>query len=189
MAALFFTVPVPVRLAVGLWLAAEVVASPAGTHGLGPGVAGRLVRWHVASGQAVAAGAPLADLVSGELSGLAAEASRRGVMAGQTAAIQKLREAAAAGGVVSAADVADAALGAAEAEAALRTAERVLAAHRDTSTAEGGVWTWRAPVDGTVASVACPLGNVDAGRTCLTLVTGDDVQVRVAVRERHLPYI
>ncbi|MEZ4237149.1 MAG: efflux RND transporter periplasmic adaptor subunit [Myxococcota bacterium] len=176
------TVPSAVPVAV---LPAEVVPGVGAVQDLGPGVAGRIVAWHVAPGDAVAAGDPLAELHSPELAGLAARARELGAVVAEHERLRELRAAAAEHGVASAADVREADAGLAEARAARDAVVRQLRALQDTSTAEGGTWTWRAPADGVVGEVSCSLGTVDAERTCVSLVR-DGVLLEVQVPERYL---
>ncbi len=166
-------------------LPAQVVPAPGGRHDMGPGVSGRLVRWLVSEGDEVLAGQPLAELQSQELASLSARQTEQASAVAQAEEALRIAEAGAARGVRSSADVQVAKADLAAARAAYGAARAQLAA-LDTTTREGGVWVWRAPVAGVVDHLQCPLGGVQATDVCLGLVSGAGVQLEVEVPERHL---
>lgn len=178
-------VQVPERVPVAI-LPAEVLPETGAVHELGPGVDGRIAAWRVAPGEPVAAGDPLATLQSPELSSLESRATELAATVAQQERLVELRAAAAQRGVASAADLREAQAVLVEARAARDAVRRQLRAHRDTTTREGGSWTWRAPADGVVGAITCSLGSVDPARTCLTLVQPEGVVLEVMVPERHL---
>ncbi|MCB9671145.1 MAG: efflux RND transporter periplasmic adaptor subunit [Alphaproteobacteria bacterium] len=167
-------------------LPAEIVPAPGAVHEVGPAVEGRLVRWLVAPGDAVVAGDPLAELVSPELAGLESQSRELAVAVQEQEKLVALEEAAAARGVASAAQLGRSRADLAAARASLDAVRQRLGAHRDTSTREGAGWTWRSPTTGVVGEVTCPLGTVDAARTCLSLVQPGGVVLEVGVPERLL---
>jgi cobalt-zinc-cadmium efflux system membrane fusion protein len=167
-------------------LPAEALSAPGGELHLGPGVAGRLVAWHVAPGERVAAGAPLADLRSPALSELQARLRAVDATAAEAARREALARSGLDHGVASAVDLAGATAERVVAEAERDALRDVLAAHRDTATREGLVWTWRAPTDGVVAALTCALQPVAADTTCVHVVRDGAVEVEVAVPERYL---
>lgn len=167
-------------------LPAEIVPSPGAIHDLGPAVGGRLVRWLVSPGDAVQAGTALAQLQSPELSGLSARASELASAVQQQSRLREISAAAVEQGVASAADLREAEASLAEARAAWVAVRRQLDAHRDTTTQEGPGWIWRAPIDGVVGQIRCPLGSVEPQRICLSLVRPEGVVLEVRVPERHL---
>lgn len=176
--------PVPVAT-----LPAEVVPAPGGRHAVGPGVDGRLVSWSVAPGDTVAAGDPLAELVSPELVSLDARSRELGAVVAQQEERLRLRRSAAERGVASAADVQEVLAELEEAKAAHAGVRRELRAHQDTSTRGGAGWVWRAPVSGVVGELTCSLGTVEASQTCLTLVQPQGVVLDVRVPERVLSHL
>lgn len=167
-------------------LPAEVVGAPDAVQQLGPQVPGRLLAWHVAPGDVVQAGAPLADLASPELASLAARRTELAATVTQLEARVAVEQEAVERGVRSRADALALEASLAEARAALRAATRTLGAHSDTSTASGDRWTWRAPVTGVVDAITCPLGLVQEDARCVTLVRPEGVVLQVEVSERHL---
>lgn len=167
-------------------LPAEVVPAPDGVQSLGTGVDARLVRWHVAPGDPIERGAPLAELKSPGLEALQAHASELAATARQRQQQLTLAEAAAARGVASASDVEAARTAFVEASAAQTSSERDLRARRDTLTPEGDHWIWRAPTAGTVGALRCTLGSIGASESCLTLVQPEGVVLEVQVPERLL---
>ncbi|MCB9674725.1 MAG: efflux RND transporter periplasmic adaptor subunit [Alphaproteobacteria bacterium] len=167
-------------------LPAEVVSAPGARHDLAPAVSGRLVRWHVSPGEAVVAGAPLADLQSPELSALEARISELDEAVRQGERRVALRKTGAERGVASAADVQEAEAQLADARAMRDGTRRQLGALRDTTTREGGTWTWRAPADGVVGEIRCALGTVEPAMPCVSLVRPEGVLLEVRVPERFL---
>jgi cobalt-zinc-cadmium efflux system membrane fusion protein len=169
-------------------LPAEVVPAPGGRHDLGPGVTGRIVRWHVTEGESVVAGQPLAELTSPELAGLAARQAEHASAIAQAREAVRLAEAGAARGVRSASDAQQARSALAAAQAAW-SAARLELASLDTLVRTGDTWVWQAPTAGVVDHVRCSLGGVQASDVCLGLVDASGrspVVLDVHVPERHL---
>lgn len=184
----FVPVVRPERLPVAV-LPAEVVPAPDGVHEVGPGVTGRLERWLVSPGDRVEAGQGLAELQSPQLSELEAQASALASEVRQQQGLLELAVASAERGVASSADRKRAEAELAAAQGALRAVQRRLSAHRDTTTREGGVWTWRAPTSGVVGELQCSLGGVEATQACLSLVHDQATVLEVRVPERHLAHL
>jgi multidrug efflux pump subunit AcrA (membrane-fusion protein) len=170
-------------------LAAEVVPTPDSVQRLAPGVDARLVRWHVAPGDVVERGSPLAELVSPTLDTLRARADELAASTGQRSRQVELAEAARARGVGSTVQVAEARAAEIEARTAHDAAARTLRSRRDTLERNGSSWTWRAPAAGQVGELLCTLGSIDAAVVCLTLVQSPDVVLQVRVPERLLAAI
>lgn len=169
-----------VRLAT---LPGEVTALPDGRQRLGPRVGGRIVRWHVAPGDAVEAGDLLAELVSADLSEVAGRSAKLAAQVRLLEQVAQDQERAADAGIVSRA-------GAARARAELEAARAEWAASRgrlrglDGVAGSDGTWAFRAPTGGEIAALTCSLDTVEAGQPCVELVDPQASQLVVWVPER-----
>jgi multidrug efflux pump subunit AcrA (membrane-fusion protein) len=173
-------------------LPAEVVLPPHGQALASPPLTGQVVRWHVAPGDAVAVGQPLADMRSADLTTLRADEAlyqdltersrkqlddQRGFVRDGVQTRQSLYDAQAAY------DAARAQLTAAR--------QRLRAAQTLVTFAPDGVhWVWVAGSPGEVVALTCAVGAVIEPHTpCVTLIDASAARVRVHLPERHIGHV